>query len=482
MTEREDQADLIAQLRNVFLQHNSEPFDPRDVERIKTEDRAVLAYLKNTRFDLERALNMMVESLKWRKSFEVNDLTRDKLHPDVLVDPYLFFAGKGKSGDPILIFELKTHKKNNPLADELKKMLCYLIEHREGAKDYRKLIMVFNMSGCGFGNIDYDFIKFLISLLTEYYPDILDHLLIFEMPRLLSAAWTIIRNMLDEDSRDAIKFVNKTEILEYADKDNLIPSLGGTAIKDEPSVMEPDFQTIVEKKQVTFNAASETANISSKDKKEQGKMPLLVISPLDTLSFTVMQSNIESVPQTIRMTNTRDTPIAYKVKTTAPEHYRVKPTVGVIEPGKSVEVSVQLTPGSAVTASRDRFLVQSTAIPASWNGDISEFWRGIEPSKVTEHRLRCKVTMNGSPIEDKMDLNANPPSINDRLFSIDNKLAAIEASSKRVEKQVKIMLAVIQVLLIMVLLYTSYVLWQEYQLLQESETGGAPAVKDGGEL
>lgn len=478
MTEREDQAELIAQLRNVFLQHNSEPFDPRDVERIKTDDRAVLAYLRNTKFDLERALNMMVESLKWRKSFEVNDLTRDKLHPDVLVDPYLFFAGKGKSGDPILIFEVKTHKKGNPLADELKKMLCYLIEHREGASDYKKLIMVFNMSGCGFGNIDYDFIKFLISLLTEYYPDILDHLLIFEMPRLLSAAWTIIRNMLDEDSRDAIKFVNKTEILEYAEKDQLIPSLGGTASKDEPSVMEPDFQTIVEKKQVTFNAASETASISTKEKKEQGKMPLLVISPLDTLSFTVMQSNTESVPQTIRMTNTRDTPIAYKVKTTAPEHYRVKPTVGVIEPGKVVEVSVQLTPGSAVTASRDRFLVQSTAMPAGWSGDISEFWRGIEPSKVTEHRLRCKVTMNGSPIDEKMDLNANPPSINDRLFSIDNKLAAIEASSKRIEKQVKIMLAVIQVLLILVLLYTSYVLWQEYQLLQDSE----PGPKGGGEL
>ena len=29
-----------------------------------------------------------------------------------------------------VIFELKTHKKNSPLADELKKMLCYLIEHR----------------------------------------------------------------------------------------------------------------------------------------------------------------------------------------------------------------------------------------------------------------------------------------------------------------------------------------------------------------
>ena len=71
--------------------------------------------------------------------------------------------------------------------------------------------------------------------------------------------------------------------------------------------------------------------------------------------------------------------VAYKVKTTAPEHYRVKPTVGVIEPGQSVEVSVQLTPGSAVTASRDRFLVQSTQITTALKGDVSEFWRTVEP-------------------------------------------------------------------------------------------------------
>ena len=45
------------------------------------------------------------------------------------------------------------------------------------------------------------------------------------------------------------------------------------------------------------------------------------------------------------MTNNRDVQVAYKVKTTAPEHYRVKPTVGLIEPGQEVEVSVQLTPG-----------------------------------------------------------------------------------------------------------------------------------------
>ena len=47
----------------------------------------------------------------------------------------------------------------------------------------------------------------------------------------------------------------------------------------------------------------------------------------------------------IRMSNNREVQVAYKVKTTAPEHYRVKPTVGLVEPGQEVEVSVQLTPG-----------------------------------------------------------------------------------------------------------------------------------------
>ena len=66
----------------------------------------------------------------------------------------------------------------------------------------------------------------------------------------------------------------------------------------------------------------------------------------------------------------------------------------------------------------------------TYNYKYSALWIGND-LQVKQHflltyllyRLRCKVTMNGSPIEDKMDLNANPPSINDRLYSIDNKVS-----------------------------------------------------------
>ncbi|XP_063684799.1 motile sperm domain-containing protein 2-like isoform X6 [Bolinopsis microptera] len=400
MEDQVDEESLIVQLRTAFLQQNLEPFDSRDVSKIRNDDRAVLAYLKNCRFNLEKAFNMMTESLKWRKSFGVNDINKESFSPDLLTDPYLYFKGYGKHGEPLLVLQLQYHKKESEKLPDLKKYIAYLLENREGAKDYKKVIMLFNMSGCGLSNIDYDFIKYLISLLTEYYPDILDNLLVFEMPRLLSAAWTIIKNMLDEDSRDAIKFVNKSDVLEYVEKDQLPISLGGTNEVAATNVMENEFQSLVDKKTSPRRTQSTTSS-DSKTSPDKNMSPLQV-TPHDTLTFSVQQSNAESLPQAIKMVNNREVQVAYKVKTTAPEHYRVKPTVGIIEPGQECEVSVQLTPGSAVTASRDRFLVQCTEITSPFKGDITEYWRSVEQGKVTEHRLRCKVVMNGVPSKRKL--------------------------------------------------------------------------------
>ncbi|KAL5268178.1 hypothetical protein ACHWQZ_G002139 [Mnemiopsis leidyi] len=495
MEDQVDQESLIVQLRTAFLQQNLEPFDSRDVSKIRNDDRAVLAYLKNCRFNLEKSFNMMSESLKWRKSFGVNDISKTSFSEELLTDPYLYFKGYGKHGEPLLVLQLQYHKKESEKLPDLKKYIAYLLENREGAKEYQKVIMLFNMSGCGLSNIDYDFIKYLISLLTEYYPDILDNLLVFEMPRLLSAAWTIIKNMLDEDSRDAIKFVNKSEVLEYVDKEQLPISLGGTNEAAAVNVMENDFQSLADKKQVTFTQQSpprRTASNTSTDGKttsDRAMSPLL-ITPQETLTFSVQQSNSESLPQMIRMSNNREVQVAYKVKTTAPEHYRVKPTVGLVEPGQEVEVSVQLTPGSAVTASRDRFLVQCTPITSPFKGDITEYWRSVEQGKVTEHRLRCKVVMNGSPIEEKVDhlmnnsihMTSPAPNVADRLSAIENKLKLIEQKTEATHRQTRNTSIIVQIFLLVSLVYVAYLFYQEYNLLQESVAADGSADQSNPEL
>ncbi|KAJ2238178.1 phosphatidylinositol-binding protein scs2, partial [Coemansia sp. RSA 455] len=46
----------------------------------------------------------------------------------------------------------------------------------------------------------------------------------------------------------------------------------------------------------------------------------------------------------LRLTNKNNSPVAFKVKTTAPKQYCVRPNAGRIEPGESVEVQVVLQP------------------------------------------------------------------------------------------------------------------------------------------
>ncbi|QSZ31701.1 hypothetical protein DSL72_001268 [Monilinia vaccinii-corymbosi] len=72
------------------------------------------------------------------------------------------------------------------------------------------------------------------------------------------------------------------------------------------------------------------------------------------------------VSQTLRIRNPNHTPVGFKVKTTAPKQYCVRPNSGRLEPGRSIDVTVLLQamkdepPLDAKC--RDKFLVQSCVI------------------------------------------------------------------------------------------------------------------------
>ncbi|KAL2879558.1 phosphatidylinositol-binding protein scs2 [Colletotrichum sp. CLE4] len=74
------------------------------------------------------------------------------------------------------------------------------------------------------------------------------------------------------------------------------------------------------------------------------------------------------VARILRIKNPNQSPIAFKVKTTAPKQYCVRPNSGRVEPGQDVEVTVLLqamkTEPALDTKCRDKFLVQSVSITA----------------------------------------------------------------------------------------------------------------------
>jgi len=99
----------------------------------------------------------------------------------------------------------------------------------------------------------------------------------------------------------------------------------------------------------------------------------------------------------LTVANPNDKPIIFKVKTTAPKLYCVRPNSGRVEPGEKVQVQVLLQPMKedppTGTKCRDKFLVQSAFVPpdAAANS-FTEIWQAVEKtskSEIAEQKIRC---------------------------------------------------------------------------------------------
>lgn len=93
-------------------------------------------------------------------------------------------------------------------------------------------------------------------------------------------------------------------------------------------------------------------------------MALITLTPSSQLTF--QRPLTQLIKKTILITSVSSLPIRWKVKTTAPKQYSVRPNGGTIEPGETVEVAVLLQPmkedPAPGTKCRDKFLVQSIII------------------------------------------------------------------------------------------------------------------------
>lgn len=125
-------------------------------------------------------------------------------------------------------------------------------------------------------------------------------------------------------------------------------------------------------------------------------MSKLKVDPSPDISFDVIGGKPSSCP--LRLFNSGTDHMAFKVKTTAPKKYCVRPNAGVIPPGKHVEVHVipQVgRGGEGILASdlqgkcKDKFMIQSTTVPVD-EPLTPELWGQVPPAELGQTLLRCK--------------------------------------------------------------------------------------------
>merc|ERR1712172_99134 len=121
---------------------------------------------------------------------------------------------------------------------------------------------------------------------------------------------------------------------------------------------------------------------------------LLHLSPAQEVIFST--SPLGDLTGKVSLTNTSGKPLGYKIKTTSPEKYRVRPSTGSISPGQTVTVEIHVSGQKEVASlSRDKFLVTAVLleredIPAA---QLADALRTQTPDG--QYRLRCNLA--GAP-------------------------------------------------------------------------------------
>ncbi|KAF9297613.1 phosphatidylinositol-binding protein scs2 [Mortierella antarctica] len=119
------------------------------------------------------------------------------------------------------------------------------------------------------------------------------------------------------------------------------------------------------------------------------------LDPASQLSFR--RPLTDAIKETLIIRNPTQLPIAFKVKTTAPKQYCVRPNSGRVEAGQELEVQVQMQAMKedppADFKCKDKFLVQSVAITAERAGlSLAELWPTVERDardQIREKKIRC---------------------------------------------------------------------------------------------
>lgn len=126
---------------------------------------------------------------------------------------------------------------------------------------------------------------------------------------------------------------------------------------------------------------------------------ILLLEPNNELRFRGPFTDV--VTAELKLSNPSRSRICFKVKTTAPKQYCVRPNNGLIEPGSSIIVAVMLQPFDydPNEKNRHKFLVQSLVVPDGPVANQEQWWKDAPPEQVMDSKLKCVFELSPDLIQ-----------------------------------------------------------------------------------
>ncbi|CBQ67910.1 conserved hypothetical protein [Sporisorium reilianum SRZ2] len=235
--------------------------------KMDNPDTDVLRFLRARKWDVSRAFAMMAGCMKWRLDNNVEELAENGDLGNASIEKFLDQQRSGKTyamgttdnEQPICYIHVKKHLTWGQPGASMSKYVIYAMESfrllMQPPND--KVVLLFDLTGFGLKNMDWNCILFIVKCLEAYYPESLGTLYIHNAPWIFSGIWKLLGPMLDPVVRSKVKFSKKPEDLDIVPKERLLSNMGGSNINEfefvEPVEGENEQTKDEEGKKRTWN-------------------------------------------------------------------------------------------------------------------------------------------------------------------------------------------------------------------------------------
>ncbi|KAF9120480.1 hypothetical protein BGW39_011332 [Mortierella sp. 14UC] len=196
-------------------------------------DSLLLRFLRARKWNVTNGMTMILKAFKWRLEDDIEEVKSKS--EDELDAKYRGFRlqmemgksyvhGNDKEGRPVVYINVRLHKSADQDAKALEKFTIYVMEvgRLMIQPPVETACLVFDMTGFGLANMDYNFVKFLVQCFEAYYPESLGILVIHKAPMVFWGVWKIIEPWLDPVVASKIRFTRSDkEMTDIIDANHL---------------------------------------------------------------------------------------------------------------------------------------------------------------------------------------------------------------------------------------------------------------------
>lgn len=449
---------MAEQLKDKFLNNYEENilngvYEESDIIKVREDPRFVELYLKHNKGDVDKAVKFMHTSLEWRKSFGVKDLTSSSFPASFLSLNVIFFCNKDKNGHRILHIQFSKIKNDSAYLENARKYLVWQMEKAFQTNMGQRIVVLMDMSGASGYNFDKRFVKFLISCFTTYFPYMLEYMLVVELPWILNAFWAVVKAWLTAEQQKFVNVVKKDSLTKFISKDQLFTHLGGTSevptfhsetssqpfessTEEDLATPSPQFDRRFFTPPNLIHQISEDGSVCSMPIPESPNVEepkptinLVALNPSECITFDPRNQAGDSISSVLTINNPTSCPVAFKIKTTSPDLFRVRPVKGVVLPHNNQRISVSLSQGKQCNTFKDKFLVMLMMARDNSDKEDGSIWKAIpkNPEDFVEHKLSCKIlamqhaedlVSNGILPVNKVQHTASNEEVMEQLYQI----------------------------------------------------------------